>query len=110
MIKKFFYTKLKFTPKDENRTAPAERSREVVVEVPRDRAQRQESEIIDENLRKVLALDLARKAALGTFPTAEQGIEMYEEDSPTWHDERLEVMNERPCDHEEDGARAWRIN
>jgi hypothetical protein len=44
----------------------------VVVEVPKDLAQRKESEIIDENVRKVIALDVARQVALGTFPTVER--------------------------------------
>jgi hypothetical protein len=54
-----------------------------------------------------IALDLARRAALSTFPTvAERAVD---EDLPTWRENRLHVMNERPCDHEENGIRAWRI-
>jgi hypothetical protein len=82
----------------------------VIVEVPKNLAQRKESEITDEDLRKVLALDLARRAALGTFPTAEQDIKLYEEGPPTWLGERVGVMNERPCDYGEKGVRAWRID
>jgi len=81
----------------------------VIVEVPKDLAERKESEIRDEVLRKVFALDLARSAALRTFPTAEQNIKLYEQ-GPTWLDERVSVMNERPCDYAENGVRAWRID
>lgn len=108
MSKQFFYIKLSFTPKAA-RAIMTPQPREVVVEVLKDPTQRKESEITDEELRKVLALDLARRAALGTFPTAEQDSKLYEEAPPTWLGERIGVMNERPCDHEEKGARAWRI-
>jgi hypothetical protein len=83
--------------------------REVVVEVPKDLVQRK-SESINESLREVIALDLAKSAALGTFPTeSERALNLYDEASPIWYNDRPPVMNERPCDHEEDGIRAWRI-
>ncbi len=110
MSEQFFYAKLTFTPKDEIRTKSIPTKREVIVEVLKTPAQHKESEIIDESLYKVLALDLARKAALGTFPTTERSVELYEEEAPVWLDKRLDIMNERPCDHEEKGARAWRID
>src|SRR6476661_6360700 len=78
MSKQFFYDKLRFTPKA-TRAMPTPYPREVFVEVPKDLAERKESEIRDEVLRKVFALDLARSAALRTFPTAEQNIKLYEE-------------------------------
>lgn len=109
MSKQFFYAKLRFTPKA-TRAIPTPCPREVIVEVPKDLAERKESKITDEDLRKVLALDLARRAALGTFPTAEQDIKLYEEGPPTWLDERVSAMNERPCDYAENGVRAWRID
>jgi hypothetical protein len=108
MSDQFFYLQLKFTPKI-GHTAPITNEREVVVEVPKDLVRKQ-SELINENLREVIALDLARRAALGTFPNvAERAIGRYDEDLPTWHKDRPRVMNERPCDHEENGTRAWRI-
>ena len=58
----------------------------------------------------MFALDLARSAAFRTFPTAEQDIKLYKEGQPTWLDERVSVMNERPCDYAENGVRAWRID
>jgi hypothetical protein len=109
MSKQFFYAKLRFTPKA-TRATPTPCLREVIVEVPKDLAERKESDIDDEDLRKVLALDLARRAALGTFPTAERDIKLYEEGPATWLGERVGVMNERSCDYAENGVRAWRID
>ena len=100
---------MSFSPKAP-RTILTPHPRELVVEVLRDSTHRNESEITDEELKNILALDLARRAALGTFPTAEQDIKLYEEGPPAWLGERIGVMNERPCDHEEKGARAWRID
>ena len=108
MSKQFFYAKLRFTSKA-TRATPTPCLREVIVEVPKDLAERKESDINDEDLRKVLALDL-RRAALGTFPTAERDIKLYEEGPTTWLGERVGVMNERSCDYAENGVRAWRID
>jgi hypothetical protein len=106
MSDQFFYFQLKFTPKIGHTFAD---EREVVVEVPKNLVQRK-SEPVNEGLKEVVALHLARSAALGTFATeAERVIELYDENPPTWYHERLPVMNERPCDHEENGTRAWKI-
>ena len=54
--------------------------------------------------------DLARRAALGTFPTvAERVLGLYHEDA-IWYEDQPPVMNERPCDNEEDGTRSWEID
>ena len=96
MSKQFFYLQLKFTPKI-GHTFTGER--ELLVEVPKDLVQR-ESKSINENLREVIALDLAKSAALGTFPTeSERALNLYDEASPIWYNDRPPVMNERPCDH-----------
>ena len=106
MSDQFFYLQLKFTPKIGHTFTD---EREVVVEVPKDLVQRK-SESINESLKEVLALSLAKSAALGTFPTeAERAIDLYDEGPPIWYYERPPVMNERPCDHEENGTRAWKI-
>jgi hypothetical protein len=106
MSDQFFYLRLKFTPRIGHTFTD---EREVVVEVPKDLVQRK-SESINESLREVIALDLAKRAALGTFPTeAERVAGLYGEDPPIWYHDRLPVMNERPCDHGENGTRAWRI-
>jgi hypothetical protein len=75
-----------------------------------DRSRSAQSESINESLEEVLALGLAKSAALGTFPTdAERGEALYDEDPPIWYQDRPPVMNERPCDSEDNGIRAWRV-
>lgn len=106
MSDKFFYLQFKFIPKIGHTFTD---EREVVVEVPKDLVQRK-SESINEGLREVVALDLARRVALGTFPNeSERAFDLYEEAPPIWYPDRPQVMNERACDHEENGTRAWRI-
>jgi hypothetical protein len=106
MSDQFFYLQLKFIPKIGHTFTD---ERELVVEVPKDLVQRK-SESINESLREVIALDLAKSAALGTFPTeSERALNLYDEASPIWYHDRPPIINERPCDHEEDGIRAWRI-
>jgi hypothetical protein len=106
MSDQFFYLQLKFTPKN-GHTFTDERG--VVVEVPKGLVKRK-SKLINEGLTEVIALDLAKSAALGTFPTEEERVvDLYDEDPPIWHHDRPPVMNERPCDNEDNGTRAWRI-
>ena len=106
MSDRFFYLQLNFTPKIGHTFTD---EREVVVEVPNGLVQRK-SESINESLKEVIALDLANSAALGTFSTeAERVVDLYDEDPPIWYHDRPPVMNERPCDREENGTRAWRI-
>ena len=85
------------------------KQQEAVVEVPKDLVKQSESK--NENLReKVIVLDLARRAALGTFSTgAERVAALFGEDPLIWYENQPYVMNERPCDNEENGTRAWRI-
>ena len=33
----------------------------------------------------------------------------YDEDPPIWYEHRHRAMNQRPCNHEERGIRAWKI-
>jgi hypothetical protein len=107
MSEQFFYVELKFIPKIVTLGGAILRQREVAVEVPKDLLHGKQSELVDEN---AIALDLARRAALGTFPTlAERVVGLYDEGSPIWYKDRPDVMNERPCDYEENGTRAWRI-
>jgi hypothetical protein len=111
MSEQFFYVHLKFKPKIVTLTAPMLRRRDVVVEVPKRLAQLRQSELVNENPgEQAIALDLARRAALGTFPTVtEQILGLYDEAAPKWYERRHHVMDEWPCDHEENGIRAWRI-
>jgi hypothetical protein len=106
MSDRFFYLQLKFTPKNGHTFTD---EREVVVEVPKDLVKRK-SKLINEGLKEVLALDLAKSAALGAFPAdAERALDLYIETPPIWCPDRPPIMDERPCDHEENGAKAWRI-
>jgi hypothetical protein len=110
MSSRFFYVELKFIPRIRTYTVPMTKQHGAVVEVPKDLVQRKQSEIINENpSEKAIALALARRAAFGTFPTVEERVVgLYNEDA-IWCEDRPPVMNERPCDHEENGTRAWRI-
>lgn len=106
MSDKFFYLRLKFAPKIGHTFTD---EREVVVEVAKDLVQRK-SELVNESLKEVIALDLAKSAALATFPTeAERVVGLYDEDPPIWYHDRPHVMNERRCDNEENGTRVWRV-
>jgi hypothetical protein len=111
MNEQFLYIQLKFTPKITTAAVPMSQQREVVIEVPRDLLQSKQSELANDIPReKILAVELARRAALSTFPTeAERAVGLYDEAVETWRENRFHVMNERPCDHEENGTRAWRI-
>ena len=108
MSDRFFYVQLKFTPRI--RTIGLRKQHGVVVEVPKELVQGRQSEVINENPNeRAIALDLARRAALGSFPTVEQRVVgLYHEDA-IWYEDRPRVMDERPRDHEEDGTKAWRI-
>lgn len=111
MSEQFFYVQLKFVPKIITLTGAILRQREVVVEVSKRLVQLAQLDRIGENRgEKAIAFDLARRAALDTFPTvAERILGLYDQDSPTWYENRPHVMNERPCDCEENGIKAWRI-
>ena len=110
MSSRFFYVQLKFIPKMGIDRVPVITQHEAVVEVPKDLVQRKQSETTSENSReKVIVLELARRAALGTFPTVEERVVgLYHEDA-IWLADRPRVINERPCDNEDNGTRAWRI-
>jgi hypothetical protein len=106
MSDQFFYLQLRFIPKIGHTFTD---EREVVIEVPKGLVTRK-SKVINEGLEEVVALDLAKSTALGTFPTdAERALDLYDVDPPIWCRDRPPVMDERPCDHEQDSARAWRI-
>jgi len=111
MSEHFFYVHLRFIPKMVTLAFPILRQREVVVEVPKDLAQHGLPELANQDLgEEAIALKLARRAALATFPSvAERVVGLYDEDAPSWNEQRYNVMDERPCDHEENGVRAWRI-
>ena len=114
MSKQFFYVHLKFTPKSVSLAAPIGSPHEIVVEVPKGLFNQRRSDLVDQDFtEKTIALDLARDVALKTatpFPAiGERAAGLYDEDRPIWYEDRHRVMNQRPCDHEERGSRAWKI-
>ena len=119
MSKQFFYVHLKLTPKSVSLAAPIGNPHEIVVEVPRgllkQRLLKQRRSVLvgQDFTEKAIALDLARDVALKTatpFPAiGERAAGLYDEDRPIWYEDLHRVMNQRPCDHEERGIRAWKI-
>jgi hypothetical protein len=104
----FLYLHLKFTPKIRTETVPIPLPREVVIEVPRDLLHA--DHLPNGHSEKTIAMEIARGAALNTFPVvADRVVGLYDEALPAWRKNRFRVMNERPCDHEENGTRAWSI-
>jgi hypothetical protein len=105
----FFYLQLIFTPRTGTRIFPNTYQYQVFVEVSKDLVRRKRSELLNENPReKTIALDLARHVALHTIPTNAEKVRSYDEDA-IWCEDRPAVMNDRFCDYEENGAKAWRI-
>ena len=114
MSKQFFYVHLKYTPKSVSLAAPIGNPHEIVVEVPRGLLNQRQPDLVGQNFtEKAIALDLARDVALKTatpFPAiGKRAAGLYDEDRPIWYEYRHRVMNQRPCDHEERGIRAWKI-
>jgi len=116
MSKQFFYLHLKFTPKSVSLAAPIGSPHEIVVEVPRGLLNQSQSDLVGQDFtEKAIALDLARDVALKTetaspFPAiGKRAAGLYDEDPPIWYEYRHRVMNQRPCNHEERGIRAWKI-
>ena len=113
MSEQFFYVYLKFIPKIVTLTEPMLRQREVIVEVSKRLVLLRQADLalVNENLtEKSIALELARRAAFGTFPTIAQRIlGLYDQNEPTWYEDPPPIMNERPCDYENSGTRAWRV-
>jgi hypothetical protein len=114
MSTQFFYVHLKLTPKSVSLAAPIGDPHEIVVEVPRVLLKQRQSVLVRQDFtEKAIALDLARDVALKTatpFPAiGKRAAGLYDEDPPIWYEYRHRVMNQRPCNHEERGIRAWKI-
>jgi hypothetical protein len=110
MSSEYFYVRFRFSPKLGVRTGSTTRQHEAVVEVPKYLVQRQQSEFMNENRReKTIALDFARRAALAIFSTGEQRLASPYDEDVLWYEDRHPVMDERLCDYEDDGIRAWKI-
>jgi len=110
MSEQYFYVRLKFIPKFGMPSVLNIEQHEAAVEVPKCLVQRKQSELINENSReKAIALDFARSAALAIFSTGVEPIVWPYDEEALWCEDRHPVMNERPCDHEENGTRALRV-
>jgi hypothetical protein len=110
MSEQYFYVRLKFMPKFCFPSVPNTQEHEAAVEVPKYLVHRKQSELINENLReKAIALDFARRAALTLFSVGGVPIVFPYDEEALWCEDRHPVMNERRCDYEENGTRAWRI-
>jgi hypothetical protein len=114
MSEQFFYVHLKLTPKSVSLEAPIGSPHEVVVEVPRGSLNQRVSDLVGQGFTERLSLLILRRdVALKTaspFPAiGERAAGLYDEDAPIWYEYRHRVMNQRPCDHEESGIRAWKI-
>jgi hypothetical protein len=106
MSDQFFYVHLTFNP---GRSARAQ-LREAVVEVPKDLVRSKQSESANRRLReRVIAVGLARRAALDTFAAGADLIAWPYDEDALWYEDRTPIMNERPCDYEKNGIRVWRI-
>jgi hypothetical protein len=107
---KAFIVRLIFTPKIGTSTAPLTWQHTAVVEVLIDVVHRKRSEFVNQNLReKTIALDLARQAALSTFATGGEQVSWPYDEDALWYEERPYVIDERPCDHEENGIKVWKM-
>ena len=107
---KAFIVRLVFTPKVGTSTVPLTRQHTAIVEVLIDVVHRKQSELVNQNLReKTIALDLARQAALSTFAIGGEQVSWPYDEDALWYEERPSVMDERPCDHEENGVQVWKI-
>jgi hypothetical protein len=104
MSRQFLYARLNFNHKTKRGTTVTAHQSEVVVEVPKDLIHCEHPESpTGSDEEKIIALEMATVSALSTLP-----IIQYDAGIPIWHEERPRVMNERPCDHEKNGIRAWR--
>ena len=109
-MSEYYYVRLKFMPKFRIPSLPNTKEHEVMVEVPKYLVQRKLSALINENPRETaIALDFARRAALALFALGAEPILWPHDEEALWCEDRHPMMNERSCDYEENGTRAWRI-
>jgi hypothetical protein len=105
-----FVVRFIFTQIIETNSAPFTRRYAAVVEIPKNLVHRRRSELIGRGLsEKAIALDLARQAALATLSTGTDPIVWPCHEDALWYEDRPDVMDEKPHDHEENGVRVWTI-
>jgi hypothetical protein len=111
MSAQFFYIKFSITPKS-SLSNQSVGDQSVLIELPRKfisdwKLERPGRNITDEEI----AIDLAYPVAIATAKNFAQftnrPIMHREIHSPEFHSERLSLMNERACDYENNGIRAW---
>ena len=109
MSEQFFYVEFVFTPK---RGCQIEHHR-VVVEIPKCLLVKQLAASANgKSGERLMILKLANSAARAAFrnaPGMREAEFPYHEDA-IWYEERLPMMNERPCDFSENGINVWLIN
>ncbi len=108
MSEQFFYVEFVFTPK---RGCQIDHHR-VVVEIPKCLVVKQLAASADgKSEERWIVLKSANSAARAAFrnaPEMEEAEFSYHEDA-IWYEERLPIMNERPCDLSENGMNVWQI-
>jgi hypothetical protein len=109
MSEQFFYAEFNLLPNCGVVTVTVSKAQEVVLEVPRKLIEDWKRENPGQKyIDQAIAADIARVVvadAISSFPD----LPAYELDVPTWLEERHPVMNARPCDHHDNGIRAWVI-
>jgi hypothetical protein len=104
----FFYLQFGIRPKNAV-LLPVGNAQEVALEVPRKliedwKEENPNQKVSDESI----AAEIARVVVMDTaFPGTNRPE--CEFDGPNWLERRPPVMNARPCDHHDNGIRAWSI-
>jgi hypothetical protein len=108
MSEQFYYSHFRLSAKNKDLRSVT-RDPEVMLEVPRRLVEDWKRENPDQDLSdEAIAGDIARVIAVKTALLSERHAE-YECDAPNWYDRRPPLMNERACDHHDNGIRAWLI-
>jgi hypothetical protein len=103
----FFYLQFRLKPKTTLPGLSIDKMQEVVLEVPRKLIEDWKEENPDQGMTdESIAAEIARVVAIYTA-FAEVDLQEYEFEQPRWLQQRALVMNTRPCDHHDNGIRAW---
>jgi hypothetical protein len=103
----FFYLQFGLKPKKTIPGLPVDQRQEVVLEVPRKLIEDWKGENPDQHpTDESIAAEIARVVANFTA-FAKVDLKAYEFELPQWLPQRALVMNTRPCDHHDNGIRAW---
>jgi hypothetical protein len=109
MSEQFFYAEFKLLPKRGVLTSSVGQAQEVMLEVPRKLIEDWKKENPGQKCTdQEIATDIARVVVVDAISCLPD-FPAYECDVPSWLEERHPVMNGRPCDHHDNGIRAWVI-